>query len=175
MDKGLKNVITTLEKRSDLDGWLINHAVTDSHEFFFVKEKMDLNRTKQVTKTRLTVYKDFKDGGKSYKGSATTVLPPVMDDAELKAALDDLVLGASFVKNESYELVEKQSKSADPVPCNAAGKDPMVLAPQIIKALYSQDSFEDGRINSSELFLQKNRTSSSKRQGHRSSLHHLLR
>ena len=31
----------------------------------------------------------------------------------------------------------------------------MVLAPQIIKALYSQDSFEDGRINSSELFLQK--------------------
>ena len=73
MDKGLKNVITTLEKRSDLDGWLINHAVTDSHEFFFVKEKMDLNRTKQVTKTRLTVYKDFKDGGKSYKGSATTV------------------------------------------------------------------------------------------------------
>lgn len=155
MDNSLKKLINTLETRDDVDGWLINHAVTESHEFFFVKDKMDMNRTKQVTKTRLTVYKDFEEDGKAYKGSAATTLPPALSEAELKTALDDLVLGASFVKNASYKLAEKQKNDAMPVPCNAAGQDPMVLAPKIIKALYSQDIHEDGRINSVELFLEK--------------------
>ena len=155
MDKNLKSIINILKDRKDVDGWLINHTVTDSHEFFFIKDKMDMNRTKQVAKNRLTVYKDFEDTGKVYKGSATTTLPPTASEAEVKAALDDLVLGASFVKNEYYTLVEKRDKDAAPVPCNAAGKDPMALAPKIIKALYSQDIHEDGRINSVELFLQK--------------------
>ncbi|MEX1307646.1 MAG: metallopeptidase TldD-related protein [Eubacteriales bacterium] len=155
MDKSLKSMINILKNRKDVDGWLINHAMTESHEFFFIKEKMDMNRTKQVTKNRLTVYKDYEKDGKTYKGSATTTLPPATTEAELNAALDDLVLGASFVQNENYDLVDKRENDAAPVPCSTAGKDPMELATSIIKALYSQDTHEDGRINSVELFLQR--------------------
>jgi len=154
MDKQLKNLIDTLNARNNVDGWLINHTVTESHEFFFIKEKMDMNRSKYVKKTQLTVYRNFEENGKKYKGSASTTLPPDLSEDKLSSALDDLILGASFVKNADYNLVQKQPEDAPAIPCNVAGKDPMKLATQVYHALYSQDTFEDGRINSGELFLE---------------------
>ncbi len=155
MDRQLKTIITALKNRTDIDGWLINHGVTESHEFFLIKTKMDMNRTKQVAKSRVTIYKNFEADGRKYTGSAAATLPPTLSETELKTALDDLVLGASFVKNERFDLVARQKKDADAVPASVAGKDPMVLASRIIKALYSQNTHQDGRINSVELFLEK--------------------
>ena len=155
MTKDLQTLIELLNGRNDIDGWLINETSTDSHEFFFIAKKLDMNRTKTVEKIQLTVYKDFENDGSQYKGSASTTLPPALEISELTDILDDLIFAACYVKNADYQLVQKQEEKAKNIPCNLASKDPMTIAPKIIEAMYSQDVYDEGRINSVELFLEQ--------------------
>ena len=57
-----------------LSGWKIVDRQIEGRELFFIRRDVDLQRSKDVRHTALTVYKDFREGENSYRGSVTAVV-----------------------------------------------------------------------------------------------------
>lgn len=151
----IDRIKTILGNMDSIDGWLINKKDIESSELFFVKKELDMNRRKNVSHINVTVYKDFEENGVKFKGSSTTKVSPNMDDKEIKDALTVAALAASFVKNEHYSLVTPSNEIPEKVESKFSEDDLSVWLPGLIDGIYSVDNEENGRINSSEIFINK--------------------
>ena len=107
----IEKIKEILSNVNGIDGWKINEKIVESKELFFIKKELDMNRAKDVHHINLTVYKDFEEDGKKYRGSSTTVIYPTMNEEEIKNAITDAVYAAGFVKNEYYPLVEPEMET----------------------------------------------------------------
>ena len=56
-----------------INGWKINEKTVESNELFFIRKSYEQGQ--DVTHISLTLYKDFEENGKKYRGSATISLP----------------------------------------------------------------------------------------------------
>lgn len=99
-----EKIVKLLKENKELSGYSIVFSNTVSKEAFFIKDKLDMNRGKEVFHTFLTIYKDFEVDGKKYRGSASCKISPQDDDELIKRKISDSVFAASFVKNEWYPL-----------------------------------------------------------------------
>lgn len=152
MIQRIKDILDGLD---NIDGWLINDNNIKSSELFFIKNELDMNRSKKVHHIEVTVYKDFEENDKKFKGSSTTKISPTMDDDEIKDILNSAALSASFVKNEYYSLVKpSDDKPVEMVSRFGEGEISEWL-PGLIDGIYCVDNEENGRINSSEFFINK--------------------
>ena len=59
-----EKIVKLLKENKDLSSYSIVLSNTVSKEAFFVKDKLDMNRGKEVFHVLLTVYKDFELDGK---------------------------------------------------------------------------------------------------------------
>jgi len=148
----IKNILSNFK---GIDGWRINESSTQSSELFFVKKELDMNRAKDVHHFLITVYKDFEEDGVKYKGSSTTNIHPTMSDEEIKKAIEDAAFAASLVKNKYYPLVEATNIKQPSVKNKLEEAPISEWVPKVIEAIYNSDNYEDGCINSVELFLEK--------------------
>ena len=96
----IERLIELLNACEGLNGWLINDKKITSNEMFFVLDKLDMNRTKDVRKIMVKVYKDFEEDGTAYKGAASGKFSPAMDDHEVVQKIDALLLG-KFCKKQA--------------------------------------------------------------------------
>lgn len=144
-----------LSENSNLSGWKIIEKSIESKELFFIKQELDMNRTKTVTKYHLTIYKDFEEDGEKYRGSANTLISPTMDEAEIEKKIEDSAFAASFVKNKWYPIADSKSKKISEPTSNLAKSDFTQVLPNFIKAIFENDIDEKSFLNSSELFLEK--------------------
>ena len=94
-----------------LSGWKIVDRQIEGRELFFIRRDVDLQRSKEVRHTALTVYKDFSEGGKSYRGSVTAAVHPTHTEGEIRALVEQSLEGAAYVHNEAYSLVEPGSQA----------------------------------------------------------------
>lgn len=99
-----EKIVKLLKENKDLSSYSIVLSNTVSKEAFFVKDKLDMNRGKEVFHVLLTVYKDFELDGKKYRGSATCKISPQDTDEIIRQKIADSVFAAGFVKNEWYPL-----------------------------------------------------------------------
>ncbi|MGP1437682.1 MAG: metallopeptidase TldD-related protein [Treponema sp.] len=99
-----EKIIKLLKENRDLSAYSIVFSNTVSKEVFFVKDKLDMNRGKEVFHVLLTVYKDFELEGKKYRGSASCKISPQDDEAVICQKITDSVFAAGFVKNDWYPL-----------------------------------------------------------------------
>lgn len=130
------------------DGWLIDEMTTESEELFFVKKDLDMNRGKKVHNVNVTIYRNSEMGDDKFTGSSRTKIAPTMNEEEIKKALDVASLAASFVKNQYYELVDQKEYKF-----NNENKE--VDINKLVEAVYKYDNMENGKINSSEFFIEK--------------------
>lgn len=138
-----------------INGWKINEKTVESNELFFIRKELDMNRGKDVTHISLTLYKDFEENGKKYRGSATISLHPTMDDEEIIKEINDAIFAAGFVKNEYYPLV-KPSEGVPPETKTSFSEDSMSnWMTKLTKDVFIADKYDRGWINSAELFLDK--------------------
>lgn len=144
-----------LSKLDGIDGWKINEKRIESKELFFIKKELDMNRAKDVDHIQVTVYKDFEEDGKKYRGSSTTTVHPTMNDEEMENAIMSALYAAGFVKNEYYPLVESKVE-IQPVMENRFFKDSLsAWVPKLTDEVFARDNYNNGWINSAELFLDK--------------------
>lgn len=152
MIEKIKNILSNID---GLDGWRINEKRIESKELFFIKKELDMNRGKSVHHIKVTVYKDFEEEGKKYRGSSITTIHPTMKEEDIKNVIVSALYSSSFVKNEYYPLVEPKVE-IQPVMENRFSKASLSSwMPKLTDAIFTADKYNNGWINSAELFLDK--------------------
>ena len=154
----IEKVVSILKNSTGLSGWKINEVRTESVELFFVKKSLDTNRGKDVSHLKLTVYVDSSEDGKKYRGSSTSEIYPTMNDEDIKKVVKRLTFSASLAKNEYYPLARMSEKAKGNVVSNFDKKPLEDWIPDVIDAIYKNDKYKEGRINSAEMFINKNTT-----------------
>lgn len=152
MIENIKRIISNIK---EIDDWKINEKIVESKELFFVKKELDMNRAKDVHHIRLTLYKNFEENGKRYKGSSNTSIHPTMNDEEIEQVIREAVYAAGFIKNEYFPLVEPKLENIGVIE-NKFNNDFMSnWMPKLTDEIFLSDKYENGWINSAELFLDK--------------------
>lgn len=152
MIENIKNILSNIK---ELDEWKIVENKISSRELFFIRQELDMNRGKEVVKYIVTVYKDFEEDGKKYRGSSTVQVHPTMTKEEIKNSIEGAVFAASFVKNEYYPINEGEYLEEVKMESNFDNDTMSNYLPKISKCLFEEDVYEKGCVNSSELFLNK--------------------
>lgn len=151
----LEQIKEILINQNNISGYKIKESQVYSSELFFVKRNVDMDRAKHVHHFYVTVYSDFTEEGTSYRGSSTTCIHPTMNPEEVRKAIQDTAFAASFVKNPYYPLVKPASIGAASLESNFAKESLSYWMNEITKAIYKNDIYEKGGINSCEIFLEK--------------------
>ena len=149
----IERIKDILNEMPGLAGWKIIRQWVESSELFFVGQRLDMNRGKKVEHYQVTVYKDFKADGKKYRGSSTTSIHPTMLSDEIKRAIGAASLAATYVKNEYYPLVKPSALDQPSLRSGFSTDSRSAWLPKLSEALYRADRYQQGRINSAELFL----------------------
>ncbi|MDP4089349.1 MAG: metallopeptidase TldD-related protein [Bacillota bacterium] len=153
----IERVIELLKANKAISGWKLNSEHTESVELFFIKKVLDMNRGKKVSRLTLTVYVDFEENGKAFRGSSSARLHPTLSDDEIAGTIERLSFAAKLVKNPVYPLAVLSSIKPAETSSNLGEKPLEQWIPGFYKAIYENDIYDKGGVNSAELFL--NRTS----------------
>jgi len=145
----LERIINVL-KQSEADGYQIVRTLTKSHEFFFIKNKLDMNRAKEVVHNNVTVFKKIEDG--KFLGSSSIEVFDSSDDDEMKQMIDKAIYSASFVKNPYYELASPTTTTAN----ENASSDILAIAKDFIEVMQEINVTPTEDINSYEIFVNEN-------------------
>ena len=145
------NGLIGILKESKADDFIIRQTNTVSQEVFFIGQKLDMGRAKDVTHTMVTVYVDSED--KQFRGSASKEIHPGSTPEEIKKEINAAIFAASFVKNPWFPVVENQA-------CEDAGSDVDLIAElvKITKAMQEVKTLENESVNSYEIFVNKKQT-----------------
>ncbi|MFZ5351106.1 MAG: TldD/PmbA family protein [Bacillota bacterium] len=149
---------TYLNSRADLSGWRIKYTTTKSQELFFIGRSIDMSRCKDVEHLKLTVYKDFEENGARYRGLSTLEIHPSFNEIEIEKAVDASLLAASLSKNEYFPLVKPKDIVAESAKSSfdQGALEEHITA--IAAAVFQADKYQNGKLNSFEIFLDKNNT-----------------
>ena len=157
-------LIEKILKTSGADGYEITETKETGWEFYFIRHKLDQNRTKELTEYKVKVFKvipgenadaDTSDmNEKKFLGNAVGNIPPTASEEEIKKMIDDLVYQAGLVKNPYYELNKPDdSGSTDEKPDHAI--DVAQISKDFIEAFDAVSETETEDINSYEIFVSK--------------------
>jgi predicted Zn-dependent protease len=151
----LKRIEQIIKSNKDISGYIICEKRIEANELFFVKKNVDMDRAKKVKHYKVTVFVDHETGVDKYRGSATTNIYPTMSDEEMTDTIKEAAFAAGFVKNPPYSLV-KPAASYQTIKESKFAKETMPYwMNEITKAVYKNDIYEKGGINSCEIFLNK--------------------
>lgn len=154
----LDRIIEILKTNKDISDWKIVQNQTEANELFIIRNQIDMPRSKHVNNIAVTVYKDFEEVGKKFRGSSTVNIHPTMTNEEISIAVKDIAFSASFIKNQYYPIPEKSHTQIKSLASKFDSAPLVEWMPKIKDALYKFDNYDKGYINSSEFFLNENIT-----------------
>ena len=148
----IKNIITN---NKNVDGYKITEEKIQSNELFLIKKSIDMDRAKDVHHFKIVIYKDIEEDNIKYRGAATINIHPTMSESEIEIAINEAVFAAKFAKNPYYPLVKNSNLYKKNNESNFSSEDLPHWINEITKAVYKNDIYENGGINSCEIFLNK--------------------
>jgi PmbA protein len=135
--------------------WKISDRRIEGRELYFVRRDVDMQRSKEVRHTFLTVYRDFREGGSEFRGSVTVQIHPTATDGEIRHIVERSLDSARWVRNQRYPLVEPGA-APEPMPRSSfAGKPLEAWLGPLAQTIFAQEQHAEARINSAELFLSR--------------------
>lgn len=143
-------IIDTIKKvlsQSKADAWSVTDTKTHGWEFYFIRHRLDQNRSKAVEHLNVTVYRKSEDG--QFLGSASAEVYPTSSEEEIRKTVDSLLYRASLVKNPYYTLNKgdgTQQKDEKPVDVEKISQD-------FITTLSHVPETKTEDINSYEIFV----------------------
>ncbi len=154
----LEQIQKLILEQKDITGYKICETRIHSNELFFVKKNVDMDRAKDVLHYKVTVYINFEENSKKLTGSSSTFLHPTMTVQEMKRAIEEAAFAARYVKNPYYPLVKPVDTFREPPESKFAKESFSYWMNEITKAVYKNDIYDKGGINSCEIFLEKIKT-----------------
>lgn len=151
----MKNTENILTNHPQVDEWRIVRQDISSTELFFIKDELQMNRAKDVSKLSVTIYKNKEIDGKKFKGSSSVNLSPSFTNEEIKSKIDQAALAANFVNNQYYDLPKPSNKTPGNLNSNFKEGNFIESIGNLVKDLYSEDNQFSAFVNSSEFFINK--------------------
>lgn len=143
-----KDIIEVLKANEKIADFEIIKSNKESSELFFVLKKLELNRATNTENISINVYVDLK--GK--RGKSTVLLTSADNKKTLNKKLNAAVSKAKKALNAYYPLASDQKEV-----CKTLNKefDLNKVANKVANAILKADNYEDGYINSTEIFVSK--------------------
>jgi len=145
----IKTILEVLNSNSNIYNYNVSETITDSYQLFFIKQDLDMNREAVVTKYNVTIYtlENDKIGEVSFK------LFDSMDKQEIENKIKEQIKLCKYTANKMFTFPRK--KETKPVTKDKTFdgyslKDAAFIAAD---ALFEADKYENGYINSSEIFI----------------------
>ncbi len=146
------NKIIEALKSEGIEKYLINKTEKNSSELFFIKKKLDVRRSKNITDYNVTVYRDIEKEGEKLRGSAAVSVFPTMTEEEIKEKLKEAYFAAQYAANPFYELVQGEGTAVEDN--SVAPADTEKAVKSMSEALFSADTDNEAFINSAEFFAE---------------------
>lgn len=146
----MRNIEKLLQAYPEINDYVIRRRLTKSAEWFFIGDKLDQSRRKEVMYTTVKLYVDDKTA--NTRGHAEITLYPTHTPLEIKALLHEAVLSAKLIKNQIYALpyeTELEFKQDIPENIVESGLD-------IIDFVFDTAKKAKGDLNSFEVFVNHN-------------------
>lgn len=150
------DLILDILKEQDISVYLINECTESSEESFFIRQKQDMRRAKNITKYNITLYRDFpntEDSDTPMRGFASCTLQKSMNRQELSDSLRSTYESATYAKNPYFPLVEPEKEDIIREYSINSNSISNVTMEQFIQALFATDTDEQTFLNSAELFI----------------------
>lgn len=143
------DILDTLRSEG-VEKYLITKTEKSSSELFFIKKKLDVRRSKNVTDYNVIIYRDIEKDGTKLRGSAGADIFPSMTEEEIKEKLKEAYFAAQYAANPFFELVQGDGKAI--IDNSVAHKSAEESARAMAGALFSVDNDSEAFINSAEFF-----------------------
>lgn len=130
------------------DTYELTEKTVTAWEFYFIRHKLDQNRTVKTRTVEVTLYRPLEDG--KFLGSASGTIYPTASEAEIDAALSRIYYQASLVKNPFYTLTDKEVPKFKFKAVDAAA-----IAESFVRAMQAVPETATERINSYEIFARE--------------------
>ena len=141
-------IIKALKANKNVNDFEIINTEKNSRELFYVLDNLQLNRATKTNKTQVIIYVDVKDK----RGSSTVVLNSCDNISSFKKKINDAVVKAKSGLNNFYPL-EKKTKNI--VFNNDVKGNLNTIALNIGKAVFEANIYDNGWINSTEIFVSR--------------------
>jgi len=139
------DIIKCLKANKEISDYELVTRSKDSRELFYVLDHVEINRAVKVTKQAIYIYVNNKETTGS---SLVNVL--VSDDLKsLDKKIKDAVKKAKAAKNKYYPIPSNQESIND----KSVKYDLNDIARKIGEAVFKGDIYDDGWLNSTEIFV----------------------
>lgn len=145
----MKKIIELLNKNKEISAYRIEENSTDSIELFYVLDKLETNRATNTKSYVVTIYKDYKD----FRGSSSFTLFGFEAEEEIEQKIKNALYSASFVENKFYELPKDVNNVEFELKTNMKDKPLIDFSKEVVDAIFAANHYENGWINSTEIFL----------------------
>ena len=149
----ISNLLDLLKNNENLHAWNFKIVSTDSYQLFFIKQELDMNREVVVDEYIVNIFTKETINKKEYIGSATFSIYPTMSMEELKNKIDEQIALCKYTLTPAYKLPKKSNIKPiikEKLFENHTLKDAAFIAAD---ALFEEDNFSKGFINSAEIFI----------------------
>ncbi len=146
----MKYIEKILQSYPEINDYVIFSKHTKSAEWFFILDKLDQTRIKEVTYTSVKLFVDHRED--KIRGNAEITIYPTHTQEEIKSLINEAVLSAKLIKNEIYTLpVEKGLEYHQHVKENV-----IEAGLEIVDFIFETAKQAKGDLNSFEVFVNHN-------------------
>lgn len=148
----IKTIVNLLNQNPQVHDYEINVNNTKSAQLFFVLDALETNRYTDNRDITVRIYHDFDE----FRGSATFVVNSADDKESIENKIEIALKQALNSNNPKFELYAKDDDfiSFDTIKNN----DLNDVAIKTVKAVYKANHYENGWINSVEIFIRETLT-----------------
>ncbi|MBR0417782.1 MAG: hypothetical protein IJI66_01280 [Erysipelotrichaceae bacterium] len=141
-------IIKVLKANKKISDYEITISDRDSRELFYVLDHLEINRAVKTQAITIRVYVSDK----KTTASSLVVVTSADDEKSLAKKLNKAVIQARSAKNSYYPLVSKDKNIND---VSAEKADLNEIAMKVAEAVLKADTYEEGWINSTEIFVSR--------------------
>jgi len=146
----MKHIEKILKTYSEINDYVIFSSQTKSAEWFFIQDKLDQTRLKEVAYTSVKLFVDSVE--EKIRGNAEITIYPTHSEEEIESLIHEAVLSAKLIKNEIYTLpVEKELDFHQNINENV-----VEAGLEIVDFIFDTAKKAKGDLNSFEVFVNHN-------------------
>ncbi len=147
----IERIINIIKKHDDVKAYSIFEQKSSSAELYYVLNKLETNRLVDTVDYRVTIFKEFEN---DMLGQATVGISLSYTDKDIENKINEAILRTALSKNKKYEL-PKGTKFSSKSESNILKENLNEIALKVADAIYASKKYEDGWINSAEIFVTK--------------------
>lgn len=140
------DILKCLKANKNVSDYELTISKKDSRELFYVLDHLEINRAVKTESAAIRVYVS----NRKEIGTSTVAITAADDSKSLSKKITTAVKLAKTAKNKYYPLAKKTSNIIEKAPKEKELND---IASNIAKAVFKADVYENGWINSTEIFV----------------------